>query len=549
MIRVNEIKFRLEEPLSKEAVLRKLSGKLKIKPEMILSYQIVRESVDARKGIQYTYTIDVAVKNERYLLDKGFVLAPKPFVPIDLREPYCHKKNEEKSDRPVVIGFGPAGLFAALQLARAGLKPIVIEKGEPVEIRTKTVDRFWREGVLNPNSNVQFGEGGAGTFSDGKLTTRIKDARIEFVISQLIEFGAPNEISYKNKPHIGTDVLKGVVRNIRNHILSLGGEIRFKTEVVDIIMDSQLSEIKGVKCSDGNDLETSHVIAAVGHSARQFYEMLLKNGIKMEQKPFAVGLRIEHPQEIINSAQYGMAYKNPKLGAAEYKLTYQTSKGRSVYSFCMCPGGEVVGAASELGGLVVNGMSYQSRNLPNANSALLVNVMPTDLGSDHVLAGIEFQRSLEKRAFEMGGSSYKAPIQLVGDFLGGPTVCDSVSKVYGEWAEVEFDALKPSHRFGTKPVDLKALLPKFIWEAIEEALPEFNKKIKGFSDRRAVLTGVESRSSSPVRIMRNTESLESISLKGFFPSGEGAGYSGGITSSAVDGLKCAEKVIESLLIN
>lgn len=548
MIRVNEVKFLLGEPLTKQAVLHKLSAKMKINVDQIKSYKIVRESIDARKDLVFSYIMDVECTGEDKVVKKGFSKSPEAFRPID--SVLKNHSWDPNIKRPIVIGFGPAGIFAALQLARAGLRPLVLERGEDVDHRTLSVERFWTEGKLNPNSNVQFGEGGAGTFSDGKLTTRIKDLRIDFVLSEMIRFGAPEEIIYRNKPHIGTDILKNVVKGLRQEILRLGGEIRFSTEVSDLIMDSSGTEVRGVKTKEGSEILSDTVVVAVGHSARDFYHMLFEHHIKMERKPFAIGLRIEHPQPIINASQYGKNHKHPDLGAAEYKLTYRTEKGRSVYSFCMCPGGEVVASASEEGRLVVNGMSYHSRNLDNANSALLVNVNPEDIDGEEILGGIAFQRNLEEIAYRLGGGNYNAPVQTVGTFLEKSS-SDSSKSNYYQALDIDYDSLfdrmKATYRPGIVHADLKALLPEFVVEALQEALPEFGRKIKGFDDHRAILTGIESRSSAPVRIIRNPDTLESVSMRGLYPIGEGAGYAGGITSSAVDGIKGAEAVIKHLL--
>jgi len=429
--------------------------------------------------------------------------------------------------RPVVVGFGPAGMFCALALAEAGARPIVLERGEDVDARTKSVERFWQTGELNSESNVQFGEGGAGTFSDGKLTTRIKNERCGYVLKKLIEAGAPEEISYVHNPHIGTDVLKDVVKKIRKQIIELGGEVRFSSKVTDIEIEN--NELRAVIVNDKEKIECNYAAFALGHSARDTFYMLHDRGVAMEQKPFAVGARIEHKQAVINKAQYGDEGVADILGPAEYKLTYTTEKGRGVYTFCMCPGGHVVAAASEEGLLAVNGMSYHARDGENSNSAVLVQVSPSDFGSDHPLAGVEFQREIERKAFEKGGGRYTAPCQRVGSFLG-------------KEGDVGVSA---TYRPSVKECDLKEVLPEFVVESIKEALPVFGRRIGGFDAPEAILTAPESRSSSPVRLLRDAEKGDSISIKGIFPSGEGAGYAGGIMSAAVDGIMTAEKVIKA----
>lgn len=549
MIRINELKFELDEPFSDALIRSKIARKTKLKLDQIKSYKIVRESIDARKSIIFSYVVDIDTPKAALLLQNGFSKAPESFKPID----EFYKQTIEKLDysafkRPVVVGFGPGGIFAALQLARAGLKPIVLEMGESVEQRQVTVETFWKTGKLNVNSNVQFGEGGAGAFSDGKLTTRIKDQRIDFVLDTFVEAGAPAEIIYKNKPHIGTDILCDVVKNIRTQIIKLGGEVRFNTKVVDFEVNQSTKEIIGVICEDGLQFETNHVVLAIGHSARDLIYKLHEIGIAMEKKPFAMGVRIEHPQVLINAAQYGKSHQHEKLGAAEYKLTYSASNGRSVYSFCMCPGGRVVASASEEGRLVVNGMSYHSRALDNANSALLVNITPDDFETESVLAGVEFQRKLEALAYEVGGGGYSAPVEKLETFLEHSNF--TIPKTYYNALNVDYDKLMnryaitytPSYKLST----LSSILPPFMTTALKEAIVHFGKQIPGFDDPRIMMTAIESRSSSPVRIIRDTQTMNSISHVGVYPCGEGAGYAGGITSSAVDGIKVAEEIIKHI---
>jgi len=539
MIRVTEIKFKLDEEVTQDSIKTKVAKKLRIKSDDIIDVTIVRESIDARKEIIRSYIVDVSTSLENRLISKGFQRAPEPYLPIYLEkalalEAYRDVQSFKSHVSPVVIGFGPAGLFAALVLAEAGLKPVIIEMGEPVEEREKTIQKFWEKGELNQKSNVQFGEGGAGTFSDGKLTTRVKDPRIQFVLDTFITAGAPEEIRYKQKPHMGTDYLTLIVKRLRERIIALGGTIHF-SETFERFGFSG-NDIVSVQLESGKVIEASDIVLATGHSARQTFERLYAQGVEMVSKPFAVGLRIEHPQALIDINQYGDKEVAEILGAADYKLTYKASNGRSVYSFCMCPGGEVIASASEEGHLVTNGMSYFKRDKPNANSALLVNVSPEDFNSDHPLAGIAFQRSLEKLAFEHGGRNYYAPCETVGSFLKiDSEKINPLDKMY--------ENIETSYKPAVQNADLNALLPKAISDALKEAILYFGKKIEGFDHPKALLTGIESRSSSPVRILRDQTSFASVSYDNLYPCGEGAGYAGGITSSAIDGIKIAEKII------
>ncbi len=473
------------------------------------AYRLIKRSLDARRGrVRYVYTAEVS-----------FDGSPLPEIER-LRVPQVRSDK-----RPVIIGYGPCGMFAAFILAKAGLRPIVLERGKSVDERQKDVDAFWKEGRLNTASNIQFGEGGAGTFSDGKLTTLIGSPLCAEVLETFIECGAPEDIRYLSRPHIGTDILRKVVTSLREKTESLGGEIRFGCKVDKLVTKN--ARLIGVEA--GEFIPADTVILAIGHSARDTLEMLHTLGLPMSPKAFSVGARIEHPQALINTAQYGDAAKY--LGAADYKLSYHTSEGRGVYTFCMCPGGVVVGAASEEQMVVTNGMSYHARDGINANAALLVGIDPRDYGEEHPLSGMYFQRKLERAAFAAGGSNYKAPCQRLEDFMQ-------------KRASQGFGTVKPTYLPGVTPSDLDEVLPHFVTDAMREALPVFGRKIRGFDLPDALLTGVESRTSSPVRIHRDEDGQSS--LRGLYPAGEGAGYAGGIMSAAVDGIKTALKIIETV---
>ncbi|MDO5062571.1 MAG: hypothetical protein Q4D77_05290 [Peptostreptococcaceae bacterium] len=517
MIQIPNIKVSLNE--EKETVISKTIKKLTGKDH---AYRIVKESIDARRGIIFVYTVELDI-------DKSQVLS-RSRIPYSVVTPTTEQRmvygDQKMSARPVVIGFGPAGIFAALELAKNGYAPIVFEQGSDVDRRTKEVELFWEKGVLNTSSNVQFGEGGAGAFSDGKLTTRIKDPNAREVLRTLQRFGAPDEILYVNKPHIGTDILVGVVKNIRQEIIRLGGEIRFNAKLEDIsIKDDGVHQIT----VDGNSIETDVLILAIGHSSRETFRLLYQKGVELRKKPFAVGFRIEHPQLLIDKAQFKENFDHPKLKASEYHLTHMSSNGRGCYTFCMCPGGRVIASSSEVDQVVVNGMSYHARDLQNANSAILCSVSPEDFGEDP-LSAMEFQEEIEHKAFRMGGEDYFAPVQRVGDYLAR-----RMTKQIGE--------VIPSYRPGYRFARLDTIYPEHIYHSLSEAILSMGSKLSGFSMEDAILTGVETRTSSPVRIVRN-EDLESVNVRGLYPCGEGAGYAGGIVSAAVDGIRAAISIIQ-----
>ena len=530
MIRINNVSLPLD--YEESALCRYAAKELRISPDLIISAELFKRSIDARKKnkIHFEAAIDVVLKNCQDSVlrkcSKARVVEPYSYV-----LPGCSKS--EKS--PVIIGSGPCGLFAGLILAQAGQCPVILERGKDVDSRTADVNIFRTSGRLNESSNIQFGEGGAGTFSDGKLNTGIKDKRIRKVLNEFVAAGAPEDILYLSKPHIGTDKLKIAVKNIRNEIIRLGGTVVFEAAFTGFEKnDDRIKAVIYEKNNTKNRIETDNVILAIGHSARDTFKMLLENNIIMEQKAFAMGVRIEHLQESINKQQYGDYYSHPRLKAADYKLAVHTSAGRGVYTFCMCPGGSVVAAASENGRLAINGMSEYARDKINANSALLVNIGTDDFGSEDILAGIDLQRKLEEKAFRSGGENYHAPVQRVGDFLNN-------NKTHS------FGSVIPSYEPGIEMTDLNSFLPEFMTSALKEGLFLMDKKLKGFSENDAVLTAVESRSSSPVRILRD-ETMQSLSMKGFYPCGEGAGYAGGIMSAAVDGIKAAEMILYNNLL-
>ncbi|NLI11847.1 MAG: hypothetical protein GX425_04320 [Peptococcaceae bacterium] len=523
MLRVSGLKMSIEE--DEAGLIDKLIKKIRVKRADLLGYKIFKKSVDARKNglVYFIYTVDFALKNEDAFLKRTRDKDISPTPALEYK--YVRPGAVRLKNRPVIVGSGPAGLFAGIIMSSMGYRPLLLERGADVDARARAVQKFWKKGQLDPECNVQFGEGGAGTFSDGKLTTLIRDPRCRKVLEEMVLAGAPEEILYINKPHVGTDNLRLVVKNLRRKICSLGGEVRFNSKVSDIIIND--NKVAGIVINDTELLDTGVLLLAPGHSARDTFELLYARGVRMEPKPFSVGVRVEHPQKLIDQAQYKKYAGHGKLGSADYKLAYHASNGRSAYTFCMCPGGVVVPAASEEGGVVTNGMSFYARAAQNANSALLVGVTPADFGSDHPLAGVDFQRNWERKAFELGGGDFKAPVQLLGDFLADkPSTC--------------IGSVLPSYQIGVRPADLKGCLPEYVVAAIREAIPQMEAKLRGFALPDAVMTGVETRSSSPVRILRDVDFEASVG--GLYPAGEGAGYAGGIISSAVDGIKAAEAI-------
>ena len=540
MLRITELKLPLDHTDDdlKAAILKRLG----VDAADLVGYTVFRRGYDARKrsDIVFIYSVDVELRQESVVVARragDAHIRPTP----DMRYRYVAQAPAGFTNRPVVIGAGPCGLFAALILAQMGFRPILLERGKEVRERTKDTWGLWRQGKLDPESNVQFGEGGAGTFSDGKLHSQIKDPgyRGRKVLTEFVAADAPPEIMYVSKPHIGTFRLVRVVENMRATIESLGGEIRFQSRVADFDIERNANgqgQMRGVVLANGERIAADHVVLAIGHSARDTFKLLFERGVHLEAKPFSIGVRIEHPQMLIDRARLGSAAGHPLLGAADYKLVHHCDNGRSAYSFCMCPGGQVVAAASELGGVVTNGMSQYSRAERNANAALVVGIEPKDFPGDartNPLAGIEFQRQWEEAAFKAGGGTYAAPAQKVGDFLAGRP-------------STELGSVQPSYTPGVHLTDLAACLPDYVVEALREALPAFDKQIRGFAMADALLTGVETRTSSPVRVTRD-ERFESVNTRGLYPGGEGAGYAGGILSAAVDGIRAAEAVALDLV--
>lgn len=529
MLRLTDIKLPLDH--DEQALEQAILSKLAIDKSQLQSFTVFRRGYDARnkKNILLIYTLDVEVTGQDTLLAR-FENDPAVRITPDMQYQFVAKAPENLTERPVVVGFGPAGIFAALILAQMGFKPIVLERGKAVRERTKDTFGFWRKQPLNTESNVQFGEGGAGTFSDGKLYSQVKDPKHygRKVLHEFVAAGAPEEIMYVSKPHIGTFKLVNMVEKMRQQIIDLGGEIRFSTRVDKLDLDTLGDgyKVKGLHLSTGDYLSCSQVVLAVGHSARDTFEALYAQGVYIEAKPFSIGFRIEHEQSMIDQCRFGDNAGNPILGAADYKLVHHCKNGRSVYSFCMCPGGTVVAATSELGRVVTNGMSQYSRNERNANSAIVVGIEPDKDYPGHPLAGIALQRNLEELAFKAGGENYNAPAQLIGDFLTGKP-----SHALGD--------VQPSYTPGITLTDLSKVVPEFVTEAIREAIPAFDRQIKGFAKADGLLTGVETRTSSPICIKRGKD-YQSINVQGLYPTGEGAGYAGGIWSAGIDGIRVAE---------
>ena len=537
MVRLTNLKVPLD--YTEDALKTILLKKLKLSPSDLISFSVTRRSIDARdkQDVHFVLSLDLSLKNETGALRKN-----KNLSPISASRSHNNSEflilNSELGQRrqqkasPLVVGAGPAGLFAALTLARAGARPVLIERGKPVDQRTNDVNTMQEQGVLDPDSNVQYGEGGAGAFSDGKLTCGIKSPHVRNILETFVSHGAPEEILIDQKPHIGTDRLKGVVASIREEIIRLGGTVHFETRLEKLIIRGSHVEGAVISCNgETREFLTDTILLCIGHSARDTVQTLFSQGLRMEQKPFAMGVRIEHPRAFIDRSQYGSFAGHPALGAASYKLICHTPDGRGVYTFCMCPGGEVIAAASQPGGVVTNGMSFHARDGVNSNSALLVGVRPQDFGDDHPLAGFILQRSIEKAAYRAGGGGFIAPAQRVGDFLENRT-------------SVSFGEVIPSYRPGVVPADLRAVLPDWIVEDLKKGIRAMNAQLSGFANPDAVLTGPETRSSSPVRISRNPLG-EAEDLRGLYPVGEGAGYAGGIVSAAADGITAALHVLSA----
>jgi uncharacterized FAD-dependent dehydrogenase len=533
MLRITEVKLPLEH--SEDELRAAILARLSLAAADLLSFSIFRRACDARKRnhIFFTYTLNVAVRDEADVL-RRHADDPRVGPAPDTRYRFVARARPGEARRPLIIGTGPCGLFAGLLLAQMGFRPILLERGKTVRERAKDTWGLWRQGKLNADSNVQFGEGGAGTFSDGKLYSQIKDPRHlgRKVLAEFVKAGAAEEILFVSKPHIGTFRLVKMVENLRAAMETLGAEIRFESRVESLLIGTNAKgerRVEGVRLASGETLESDHVALAVGHSARDTFQMLYDQGVHIEAKPFSIGVRIEHPQSLIDKARFGRFAGHPLLGAADYKLAYHARNGRTVYSFCMCPGGQVVAATSEPFRVVTNGMSQYSRAERNANSGIVVDVFPEQDFPGHPLAGIDFQRHWESKAFEAGGGFYQAPAQLVKDFLEG-------------YPSTRLGSVLPSYQPGIHLTDLALCLPGFVVESLREALPVFGRQIRGYDMADALLTGVETRTSSPLRIPRHADTLQSVNIRGLYPAGEGAGYAGGILSAGIDGIKIAEAI-------
>ncbi len=526
-IRLKNIILSLSEDES--TLQQKAADLLKISPEQIQKLKIIKKSLDARRKnrIHFIYTLELSLPVEQ---EKRVIDQPSLNLPIEkiweTAPPAPERTKRKPKPRPIIVGTGPAGLFAALKLAENGVPPLILERGKEVPGRIKDVERFWQDGTLETESNIQFGEGGAGTFSDGKLYTRVNDPGVSAILQTFFHFGAPAEILFLQRPHIGTDRLRQVVLAMRKHLQKLGAEFKFQAKMTGLKISH--GELRGAILNEEEEVDVSILFLAIGNSARDTFRMLQDSGVVMEPKPFAIGLRVEHPQRVIDRIQYGPSAGHPRLPPAEYQMTYHSSKGRAVYSFCMCPGGFVIAASSENGGLVTNGMSLFRRNSPFANSALVVSVQGEDFGGNGPLAGMEFQRRWEEQAYRLGGGNFRAPGQRVSDFLqmrGSSSIRETTFKR------------------GVAPARLDECLPAFVVDSLREALPYFNRKMPGFSSSEAMLIGIETRTSSPLRILRKKD-YQSQSVRGLYPIGEGSGYAGGIVSSALDGMKAAKAVLE-----
>ena len=533
MLRLTEVRLPLEHD---EAALKTaLLARLGVTPDALLNFKVFRRAYDARKTTQifFIYTVDVELRDEAKAL-RRFANDPHLGATPDMAYRFVTQARADERRRPVIIGTGPCGLFVGLLLAQMGFKPLILERGKIARERAQDTWGLWRQGKLNPDSNVQFGEGGAGTFSDGKLSSQIKDPRFlgRKVLEEFVKAGAPEEILTIAKPHIGTFRLVKMVENLRAQMQALGAEIRFDRRVEEILLDAD-RRVRGVRLADGEEIASEHVVLAVGHSARDTFAMLYEKGVSMEAKPFSIGVRIEHPQSLIDKARFGRFAGHPLLGAADYKLAHKAKNGRTAYSFCMCPGGQVVAATSEPWRVVTNGMSQYSRAERNANSGMVVDVAPGRDFPAQPLAGVEFQRYWEGKAFEAGGFAYQAPAQLVGDFLAGRP-------------STRLGLVLPSYQPGIRLTDLTLCLPPYVIETLREALPVFGRHIRGYDMADALMTGVETRTSSPLRIKRAPHSLQSVNTHGLYPAGEGAGYAGGILSAGVDGIKIAEAVARAM---